>query len=129
MALGLGCTRYKEGDLVCALLPGGGYAEYVAVAADHCLPVPAEFGLIEAAALCPQTQIVANHLEALDHCPGTRARVRELARARGMLDRVWVPEDGDTLSFQARASANDERLSPSGTCRKSPEIAPILSAA
>ncbi len=45
---------WRIGDRVCALTNGGGYAEYVAVAADHCLPVPAEFGLIEAAAL-PET--------------------------------------------------------------------------
>jgi len=107
-----------------AVLPAGG-ARFDLGA--EILLTPEE--LIEAAALCPQTQIVANHLEALDHCPGTRARVRELAMARGLQARVWVPEDGDTLSFPARTSANDERLSPSGTCRKSPESAPIPSAA
>ena len=33
-------TRYKIGDTVCALVPGGGYAEYCVVAEDNALPVP-----------------------------------------------------------------------------------------
>jgi putative PIG3 family NAD(P)H quinone oxidoreductase len=53
-AVGPGVTRWREGDAVCALLPGGGYAEYVATAADHALPVPAGVGLREAACL-PET--------------------------------------------------------------------------
>lgn len=52
VALGAGVTRWAEGDAVCALLPGGGYAEYVATHADHALPVPKGLGLREAAALC-----------------------------------------------------------------------------
>ncbi|CUH78732.1 NAD(P)H-quinone oxidoreductase [Tropicibacter naphthalenivorans] len=44
----------KVGDEVCALLPGGGYAEYVATPAAHCLPVPTGMGLKEAACL-PET--------------------------------------------------------------------------
>jgi NADPH:quinone reductase len=39
-ATGPGVTRWKEGDAVCALLPGGGYAEYVATPAAHALPIP-----------------------------------------------------------------------------------------
>ncbi len=34
----------REGDAVCALVPGGGYAEYCAASATHCLPVP-HFGV------------------------------------------------------------------------------------
>jgi putative PIG3 family NAD(P)H quinone oxidoreductase len=44
-------TQWKIGDLVCALTPGGGYAEYCAVPAPHCLPVPKGLSLQEAAAL------------------------------------------------------------------------------
>lgn len=44
----------KIGDKVCALLPGGGYAEYVVTPAAHCLPVPEGFSMQEAAAL-PET--------------------------------------------------------------------------
>ncbi|MEO9168525.1 MAG: NAD(P)H-quinone oxidoreductase [Aestuariivirga sp.] len=54
VALGEGCTRFKKGDQVCALVPGGGYAEYVVVAEENGLPVPKGLSLIEAAAL-PET--------------------------------------------------------------------------
>lgn len=50
-ALGAGVTEWKVGDAVCSLTHGGGYAEYVAVPAGHCLPVPAGFSMVEAAAL------------------------------------------------------------------------------
>ena len=50
--VGPGVTRWKEGDAVCALLPGGGYAEYVATNADHALRVPEGLPMREAAALC-----------------------------------------------------------------------------
>ena len=43
--------QWSVGDLVCALTPGGGYAEYCAVPAPHCLPVPKGLSLQEAAAL------------------------------------------------------------------------------
>jgi putative PIG3 family NAD(P)H quinone oxidoreductase len=54
VALGAGVSGWQVGDAVCALLPGGGYAEYVATPAAHCLPVPAGMGLREAACL-PET--------------------------------------------------------------------------
>jgi putative PIG3 family NAD(P)H quinone oxidoreductase len=44
-------TQWKVGDLVCALTPGGGYAEYCAVPAPHCLPIPKGLSVKEAAAL------------------------------------------------------------------------------
>lgn len=51
-ALGEGVSRWKVGDAVTALLPGGGYAEYVVTPADHALPVPKGFSMVEAAGLC-----------------------------------------------------------------------------
>ena len=54
VALGPGAEGVAVGNLVCALLPGGGYAEYVATPAAHCLPVPDGMGLREAACL-PET--------------------------------------------------------------------------
>lgn len=50
-ALGTGVAQWQRGDKVCALLVGGGYAEYVAVPAVQCLSVPPPLSLIEAAAL------------------------------------------------------------------------------
>jgi NADPH2:quinone reductase len=48
---GAGVTDFAVGDKVCALLGGGGYAEYVAVSAKSVLPVPKGVSLIDAAAL------------------------------------------------------------------------------
>ncbi len=54
VALGAGVNDWQLGDRVCALLPGGGYAQYVTTPAAHCLPVPAGMDLREAACL-PET--------------------------------------------------------------------------
>ena len=53
-AIGPGVADWSIGDRVCALLPGGGYAEYAVTPAAHALPVPAGLGLREAACL-PET--------------------------------------------------------------------------
>jgi NADPH2:quinone reductase len=52
--LGDAVSGIEVGDAVCALLAGGGYAEYCTVAATHCLPVPANVSLVDAAGL-PET--------------------------------------------------------------------------
>jgi len=44
-------SNYKIGDKVCALLGGGGYAEYVSVKYDMCMPVPENCTMAEAAAM------------------------------------------------------------------------------
>jgi len=54
VAIGAGVSEFAVGDLVCGLLPGGGYAEYVATPAAHCLPVPKGLDLKQAACL-PET--------------------------------------------------------------------------
>ena len=51
VAVGEGVTAWTVGDEVCALLIGGGYAEYCAVPAVQCLPIPAGVSLVEAAGL------------------------------------------------------------------------------
>jgi putative PIG3 family NAD(P)H quinone oxidoreductase len=53
-ALGAGVTGWTVGDPVCALLAGGGYADYAAVPAVQCLPAPAGLSMAQAAAL-PET--------------------------------------------------------------------------
>jgi len=53
-ATGPGVTLWKEGDEVCALLAGGGYAEYVVVHEGSVLPKPDNVSLVDAAAL-PET--------------------------------------------------------------------------
>ncbi|WP_305986839.1 NAD(P)H-quinone oxidoreductase [Roseibium sp. MMSF_3544] len=54
VAAGAEVTRYKSGDAVTALAPGGGYATHCKVHAGHALPVPAGMSMVEAAAL-PET--------------------------------------------------------------------------
>lgn len=53
-AVGEGVTGWAVGDAVCALLPGGGYAEEVCTPAAHCLSVPEGLSLKQAACL-PET--------------------------------------------------------------------------
>ncbi len=63
--VGEGVTNWKTGDRVCALLGGGGYAEYAVVDARHVLPIPGDLDFIQAAAL-PETifTVFANVFEA-----------------------------------------------------------------
>jgi len=51
VARGKDVEEWKEGDPVCALVAGGGYAEYCAAPVPQCLPVPKGLDLVEAAAL------------------------------------------------------------------------------
>ena len=59
-ALGDGVNRALIGQKVCALVAGGGYAEYCLAEADHCLPVPEGLSMAEAAAL-PETLFTVWH--------------------------------------------------------------------
>jgi len=54
VSLGAGVTRWREGEEVCALVAGGGYAEYCPAPEPQCLPIPAGLDLVKAAAL-PET--------------------------------------------------------------------------
>jgi putative PIG3 family NAD(P)H quinone oxidoreductase len=49
--IGKGVTTWRAGDRVCALVPGGGYAEYCVAPAVHCLPIPKGLTLEQGAAL------------------------------------------------------------------------------
>lgn len=64
-AIGAGVTRWKQGDAVCALLPGGGYATFALAHEGSALPIPAGLSMTEAAAL-PETvfTVWANVFEA-----------------------------------------------------------------
>lgn len=59
-ALGEGVARWRIGDKVCALTPGGGYAEYAKVHETNALPVPSGFTFTEAAAI-PETFFTVWH--------------------------------------------------------------------
>jgi NADPH:quinone reductase len=58
--LGENVTEWKIGDKVCALVNGGGYAEYAVAPAAQCLPIPDQFSFIQAAAL-PETCFTVWH--------------------------------------------------------------------
>jgi putative PIG3 family NAD(P)H quinone oxidoreductase len=64
-SVGEGVDRWRVGDRVCALLGGGGYAEYAVVDARHALPIPDGLDFVEAAGL-PETlcTVFANVFEA-----------------------------------------------------------------
>jgi L-ascorbate metabolism protein UlaG (beta-lactamase superfamily) len=44
-------------------------------------------------------KVMANHLEAINHCPTTRAQLKRELSQRGLLDKVYIPNDGDTISL------------------------------
>ena len=60
VSLGEGATRWRVGDAVCALTPGGGYAEYAKVHETNALPLPTGFTFTEAAAV-PETFFTVWH--------------------------------------------------------------------
>ncbi len=43
--------------------------------------------------------VVANHLDALNHCPTTRKQLKEALKNNGLLPKVHIPEDGDVIFF------------------------------
>lgn len=59
-AIGKQVSRWQPGDWVCALVNGGGYAEYAVAPATQCLPIPAGLSLVESAAL-PETAFTVWH--------------------------------------------------------------------
>lgn len=59
-ACGAGPSRWKKGDAVCALIGGGGYADYTLAAEGTCLPLPAGFSFAEASSL-PETVFTVWH--------------------------------------------------------------------
>jgi putative PIG3 family NAD(P)H quinone oxidoreductase len=85
-AVGDGVTDWRVGDEACALLIGGGYAEYVAVPATQCLPVPRGVSLTAAAAL-PEVAITVwlNVFELAALRPGERLLVHGGASGIGTM--------------------------------------------
>ena len=61
-ACGEGVSAWKVGDAVCALTPGGGYAEYCTTPAAFCLPIPEPLTELEAASLPENYYTVWNNV-------------------------------------------------------------------
>ena len=59
-------------------------------------------GLYEVAMAAPQATIIAGHLDAVNHARLGRAGLREFVKARGLSERVRIPEDGEVCTFDER---------------------------
>jgi L-ascorbate metabolism protein UlaG (beta-lactamase superfamily) len=46
-------------------------------------------------------KVIANHLEALNHCPTTRSQLKHTLKNNGLLSKTFVPNDGETLTIEA----------------------------
>jgi L-ascorbate metabolism protein UlaG (beta-lactamase superfamily) len=46
-------------------------------------------------------KVIANHLEALNHCPTTRSQLRQMLEDNDLSSKTFIPNDGETLSFEA----------------------------
>lgn len=44
-------------------------------------------------------KVIANHLEALNHCPITRGQLKEALATSGLMSKTFIPDDGETLEF------------------------------
>ncbi len=69
-AVGPGVETLDEGDAVCALLPGGGYAEYCVVPAGLVLPIPVDVTVLDAAGLVEAACTVWSNLRGAGARPG-----------------------------------------------------------
>lgn len=134
--LGDGVQRWKVGDRVCALLGGGGYAEWAVVDARHALPVPEGLDFPQAAAL-PETvfTVWANVFEIGALKPGETLMTHgatsgigvmaiQMARAAGA--RVVGTSRGADKAARARALGADEALDATAAdfARRMAEAAP-----
>ncbi|MDM8523194.1 MBL fold metallo-hydrolase [Desulfococcaceae bacterium HSG8] len=46
-------------------------------------------------------KVIANHLEALNHCPTTRSQLKQTLENNGLLSKTFIPDDGETLTIDA----------------------------
>ncbi|MGV3577979.1 NAD(P)H-quinone oxidoreductase [Brevundimonas sp.] len=118
--VGEGVARWAVGDRVCALLGGGGYADYAVVDARHALPIPEGLDFIQAAAL-PETvfTVFANVFEAgglkagetlLIHGATSGIGVTAIQMARAAGARVIATSRGAAKAEAARTLGADVSL-------------------
>lgn len=109
-AAGASVTGWQEGDEVCALLAGGGYAEAVAVPAVQVLPVPAGLAITEAAAL-PEVActVYANVFMAAGLSPGETLLVHGGASGIGTMAIQLARAHGARVACTAGSPAKLER--------------------
>ncbi len=118
--LGDGVSRWKVGDRVCALLGGGGYAEFALVDARHALPLPSDLDFVTAAGL-PETlcTVFANVFESgalkagetlLIHGATSGIGVTAIQMARAAGARVIATSRGAAKAAAARRLGADLSL-------------------
>lgn len=119
-AVGEGVARWRVGDRVCALLGGGGYADYAMADARHALPVPDDLDFVHAAAL-PETAftVFANVFEGgglkagetlLIHGATSGIGVMAIQMAKAAGARVIATSRGEAKAEAARALGADVSL-------------------
>ncbi len=111
VAVGDAVTRWRVGQQVCALLPGGGYAQFAAVHQGLVLPVPAGLPLVDAAGLVEAACTVWSALDAADAQPGQSLLVHGGAGGIGSLAVQYAAARGLTVLATA---GSPERVQ---TCR------------
>jgi putative PIG3 family NAD(P)H quinone oxidoreductase len=102
----VGAGRWKAGDRVCALLGGGGYAEYAVCDARHALPIPADLDFIQAAGL-PETvfTVFANVFEHGSLKPGETLLVHGATSGIGVTAIQMAKAAGAKVIATARGAA------------------------
>ncbi|NLR74797.1 NAD(P)H-quinone oxidoreductase [Leeia aquatica] len=107
VACGTQVSQWQVGDLVCALLDGGGYAEYVVADARLCMPIPIGWTLEDAASLPEALFTVQNTL--YDHAhlqPGESVLIHGGSSGIGVYALQWLAAAGHPLYTTA---GNDEK--------------------
>ena len=102
VAAGAAVTAYRPGDKVCALTNGGGYAEYCTAPAPQCLPWPAGYDALRAAAL-PETYFTvwANLFDRGRLAPGETALIHGGSSGIGVTAIQLAAEFGATAYVTA----------------------------
>lgn len=108
-AVGEGVTLVRPGDRVMQCMVPGSYAEYQIVKADRLVPVPADFDLVEAAAIPLQGMTAHYLLHDFHHVgPGTVVLVHAVAGGMGLMLTRWAKHLGahviGTTSSEAKAA-------------------------
>ena len=110
VAVGRGVSEWSLGDRVCALLIGGGYAEYVAVPAPQCLPIPKGLTILEAASLPEVTMTVWSNVFEIGRLqPGETLLVHGGASGIGTLAIQLAHQLGSRVIATAGSDAKCER--------------------
>ena len=113
--VGEGAVRWRVGDKVAALLPGGGYAEYAVVDARHALPIPAGLGFVEAASL-PETvfTVWANLFDIAQLKPGESCLIHGATSGIGVTAIQMAKASGARVITTGRGAAKARQAAELG---------------